>query len=47
MRKNAALLGATGAMGQRFVKMLEKHPFFDLRLLIASEQRKGKNMERR
>jgi len=42
MRKNAALLGATGAMGQRFVKMLEKHPFFDLRLLIASEQRKGK-----
>ncbi len=40
--KNVALLGATGAMGQRFVQMLEGHPYFDLRLLVASSHRKGK-----
>ena len=38
---NVALLGATGAMGQRFVKMLERHPYFDLQVLVASSQRKG------
>ncbi len=42
MKKNVALLGATGPMGQRFVKMLENHPYFELRVLIASSHRRGK-----
>lgn len=41
MRKNVALLGATGAMGQRFVQMLDSHPYFDLRLLISSSRHAG------
>jgi len=40
--KKVALLGATGAMGQRFVDMLENHPYFDLRVLVASSHRRGK-----
>lgn len=37
-----ALLGGTGIVGQRFVKMLSDHPFFELSLIIASEKNENR-----
>lgn len=39
---NVGVLGATGAVGQRFVQMLEGHPWFNLTTLTASERSAGK-----
>ena len=36
------VLGATGAVGQRFVQLLARHPWFDLVTLCASERSAGK-----
>jgi len=36
-RISAGLLGATGAVGQRYVNMLEKHPFISLDVLMGGE----------
>lgn len=36
------ILGATGAVGQRFIAMLENHPWFTLTALAASERSAGK-----
>ncbi|MDD1664000.1 MAG: aspartate-semialdehyde dehydrogenase [Methanomicrobiales archaeon] len=36
------VLGATGAVGQRFVQLLCEHPWFDLVALTASERSAGK-----
>lgn len=36
------VLGATGAVGQRFIQLLENHPLFELRVLAASERSAGK-----
>ena len=36
------VLGATGAVGQRFVELLAGHPWFDLMLLTASSASAGK-----
>jgi aspartate-semialdehyde dehydrogenase len=36
------VLGATGAVGQRFVQMLEGHPWFEITALCASERSAGK-----
>jgi aspartate-semialdehyde dehydrogenase len=36
------VLGATGAVGQRFVQLLADHPWFDLVTLTASERSAGK-----
>jgi aspartate-semialdehyde dehydrogenase len=36
------ILGATGAVGQRFVQLLADHPWFDLSVLTASERSAGK-----
>ncbi len=36
------VLGATGAVGQRFIKMLQGHPWFELTALCASERSAGK-----
>lgn len=38
-----AVLGATGAVGQAFVRLLEGHPWFDLVEVAASERSKGKS----
>ena len=35
---NVAVLGATGMIGQRFVQMLEDHPYFNIEGLYASER---------
>lgn len=36
------VLGATGAVGQRFVQLLAHHPWFELSVLTASERSAGK-----
>lgn len=36
------ILGATGAVGQRFVELLENHPWFEVAVLYASERSAGK-----
>lgn len=38
----AAVLGATGLAGQQFLVALEKHPFFEVTRLCASERSAGK-----
>jgi aspartate-semialdehyde dehydrogenase len=39
-----AVLGATGMIGQRFVQMLEGHPYFEIDGLYASERSHGKKL---
>jgi aspartate-semialdehyde dehydrogenase len=36
------ILGATGIVGQRFVQMLEQHPWFEIAWLAASDRSEGK-----
>ena len=38
-----AVLGATGSVGQRFVQLLEAHPWFRLAEVVASERSAGKS----
>ncbi len=38
----AGVLGATGAVGQRFIEQLKDHPWFELTSLAASERSAGK-----
>lgn len=38
-----AILGATGAVGQRFIQLLETHPWFEVAELVASERSAGKS----
>ncbi len=42
MRYKVAILGATGMVGQKFIQLLEDHPWFEISALIASERRVGK-----
>ena len=42
MRYEVGVLGATGLVGQRFVALLAKHPWFKLRLVTASSKHVGK-----
>ena len=42
-----AVLGATGAVGQRFVQLLVDHPWFELSALAASEQSAGRTFAER
>src|SRR5437899_1433199 len=35
------ILGATGAVGQRFIQLLENHPWFEVAWLAASERSAG------
>lgn len=42
MKKKVAILGATGAVGQRFVQLLHNHPWFKIEVLAASEKSAGK-----
>ena len=38
----AAILGATGMVGQRFVQLLSEHPWFEISALASSERSAGK-----
>src|SRR4051794_22421773 len=41
-RRRVAVLGATGAVGQAFIRLLANHPWFELAELTASERSAGK-----
>lgn len=43
MKIPVGVLGATGAVGQKFVKLLDAHPWFDLTELAASDRSAGKS----
>jgi len=43
-KTRVAVLGATGMIGQRFVQMLEDHPYFEIEGLYASERSDGKKL---
>src|SRR5215475_8631731 len=36
------IVGATGAVGQRFIQLLENHPWFEIQWLAASDRSAGK-----
>lgn len=38
----AAVMGATGAVGQQFIRLLSGHPMFDIAALTASDRSEGK-----
>src|SRR4030043_1026578 len=40
--RKVAIVGATGAVGQRFVQLLQGHPWFHIEVLAASERSAGK-----
>ncbi len=39
---NVAIIGATGMVGQRFISLLDKHPWFNIKVLAASTRSAGK-----
>lgn len=41
-RRPVAVLGATGTVGQRFIQLLENHPWFYVSEVMASDQSAGK-----
>jgi aspartate-semialdehyde dehydrogenase len=41
-KTKVAILGATGAVGQRFVQLLENHPWFEVTALTGSDRSIGK-----
>lgn len=41
-RRRVAVLGATGAVGQAFIRLLANHPWFELAEVAASERSAGK-----
>jgi aspartate-semialdehyde dehydrogenase len=42
MKLRVAVLGATGTVGQRFLQLLEGHPWFEIAALTGSERSAGK-----
>lgn len=42
---NVGVIGATGMVGQRFVTLLENHPWFQLKVVAASARSAGKTYE--
>ncbi|NJL92524.1 MAG: aspartate-semialdehyde dehydrogenase [Anaerolineae bacterium] len=43
MMIDVAILGATGAVGQRFIQLLQAHPWFRVAEVVASERSSGKH----
>src|SRR6202161_2021833 len=41
-RHKIGILGATGVIGQRFIQLLEAHPWFEIAWLAASDKSSGK-----
>jgi aspartate-semialdehyde dehydrogenase len=44
-KRKVAVLGATGAVGQRFIQLLQGHPWFEIEVLAASERSAGKKFK--
>jgi aspartate-semialdehyde dehydrogenase len=45
MKRKVAILGATGAVGQRYIQLLQGHPWFQIEVLAASERSAGKKYQ--
>ncbi len=45
MKKRVGVVGATGMVGQRFLCLLENHPWFDVKVVCASSRSAGKTYE--
>ncbi len=45
MKKRVGIVGATGMVGQRFLTLLENHPYFEVTALAASARSAGKRYE--
>ena len=43
MRQKIGILGATGMVGQRFIQLLESHPWFEVAWLAASDRSSGRS----
>ena len=41
-RKKVAILGATGSVGQQFIRLLHDHPLFEVDGLVASDRSAGR-----
>ena len=41
-KRKVAVLGATGTVGQRFIGLLQGHPWFELSALTTSDAKAGK-----
>src|SRR5262245_52737915 len=44
-KRGVAVLGATGTVGQRFLQLLEDHPYFEIAEVMASDASAGKRYE--
>lgn len=44
-RRKVGILGATGTVGQRFIQLLESHPWFEISWLAASDRSAGKRYD--
>ncbi|MDR1993780.1 MAG: aspartate-semialdehyde dehydrogenase [Nitrososphaerota archaeon] len=44
-KRRVAILGATGAVGQRYIQLLQKHPWFEISVLAASDRSAGKKFK--
>jgi aspartate-semialdehyde dehydrogenase len=44
-KRKVAILGATGAIGQRYIQLLENHPWFTVEVVAASERSAGKKFK--
>src|SRR6201986_1877791 len=44
-RLRVGILGATGTVGQRFIQLLDGHPFFEVAWLAASDRSTGRRYE--
>ena len=45
LKIEAGILGATGIVGQHLVRLLENHPWFELKWVAASDRSAGKPYE--
>ena len=45
-KRKVAVLGATGSVGQRFVQLLDGHPWFTVTALSGSERTVGDTYQR-
>ena len=45
MKLKAGVIGGTGMVGQRFITLLENHPWFEIAAIAASAHSAGKNYE--
>ena len=42
-KRKVAILGATGAVGQRYIQLLQGHPWFEIEVLAAQSGQQAKN----